>query len=158
MRLSIIVLFGNVAELIIPPLEKEGTNLLSEKLTRSSDGRLFLVVLMVALAVAVSLSMVFASAAEAQQNTNGAHSSAIAQSSTSVFCNPNGFSQCRNTLKKSDATQTFTGSGTPRTNNVRFRSDQTGTVFSSCTFLGTASGADQYFCKTKKHRHHRRHH
>jgi hypothetical protein len=140
---------GNVAELIIPLLEKkEAANLLSEKLRRFSDGRLFLLVLlMVALAMAASLSMVSAGAAEAKKNQ-----------STFVFCDPKKFNNCRNTANPSQETQTFIGSGTPRTNNVSFRSIQTGTLFSSCKFLGTANGDDQYFCKTQKRHHHRRHH
>lgn len=113
----------------------------SEKLTRLSGGRLLLV-LALTLALAMTLSITFAGDAEAKKKTR-------VRSSTFVFCNPNTFNQCTNTIDPSEAILTFTGSGTPRTEKVRFRSNQTRKVFSSCVFFGKVSDRDEYVCKTK---------
>jgi hypothetical protein len=125
--------------------------MLSEKLRPWLSRRWILLALTVGLAVTLALSMALAGDTEAQTNRNNDGR----VKSIFVYCNPNGFNQCTNTLNQAQATQTFTGSGTPRTNNVRFKSKQTGKVFSRCTFLGTGGGADQYFCKTKKKKKHR---
>jgi hypothetical protein len=123
------------------------------KLTQPSGGRLT-VTLMVALAVAVVLSMAFASNAEAKHR----HKNNLKAQNTSVFCNAGTFDRCRNTSDPNVASQTFTAlSGTPRSNDTSFRSNQTGKVFPSCTFLSTSSGADRYFCQTKKHKNNRHH-
>ncbi|MDX6381211.1 MAG: hypothetical protein QOI57_2235 [Rubrobacteraceae bacterium] len=124
----------------------------SEKLTRLSGGWLLLV-LVATLAIAMVLSITFAHNAEAKKNRTSA------PSSTFVFCNPNTFDQCTNTIDPSEASQTFTGSGTMQTNNVSFRSRETEKDFSSCVFFGKVSDTDEYVCKTKatthKHRKHR---
>src|SRR3954467_3003726 len=102
---------------------------------------------MVALAMAAALSIIFAGNAEAKRNNN-------AQRSIQVFCNPDTFNQCTNNINPFNATQNFTAlSGTPRSNNVHFKSRQSGKVFSSCTFQGRTSNEDEYFCKTNKNRH-----
>src|SRR3954454_8755937 len=97
------------------------TKMLLEKLAWLSH-RWMLMALMVGLAVVLALSMALAGDADAQTNRN--NDSRV--KSIFVFCNPNSFNQCTNTSNQAQATQTFTGSGLPRTNDVRFRGNQTG--------------------------------
>jgi hypothetical protein len=127
--------------------------LFSETLTCPSGRRLFfLLVLAVSLVIAMILSITFADTAEAQKK------GIRVQISTFVFCNPNTFEQCTNTIDPFKATKTFTGSGTIQTNDVSFRSVETETDFSWCVFFGQVSDTDEYVCKTTTTRHIRHKH